>query len=106
MHYLVQGLWLDLLELLEVLKTVVEIVSVTSVCVRIVVGVFWFHVGHLLSSEVLLVLLLDVLYVVLNLGHRLLHRLAGHLLLDHAVYLLLLLIAKNSILSMILTHVV
>lgn len=106
MHYLVQGLGLDLLELLEVLETAVEVVGVTSVCVRIVIVVFWFHVGHLLSSEVLLVLLLGVLDVVLNLRHRLLHRLAVHLLLDHAVYLLLLLIAKNSILSMILTHIV
>lgn len=43
-----------------------------------------------------LMLLLDVLHVVLDLGHRLLHRLAVHVLLDHAMYLLLLLIAKDG----------
>jgi hypothetical protein len=65
--------------------------------------VFWFHVGHLLSSEILLVLLLGVHDVILNFSHWLLHRrLAVHLLLDHSMYLLLLLIAENAILAMVL----
>lgn len=67
--------------------------------------IFWFHVGHVLSSKILLVLLLNVLYVILNFRHWLLHRsLSIHVWLDHSVYLLLLLISKNATCSLILSH--
>lgn len=83
--------------LVRVLQTIIKIVFFI-----LKVVIFWFHVGrHLL---ILLILLLNVLYVILNFGHWLLNLLAVHLLLDHSVYLLLLLIAKDAVRSIILAH--
>ena len=90
MHYLFEATlrWILLLQSVEIISIVLEMV------------IFWLHVGHLLSSHILLMLLLSKLDVILNFGHWLL-QLAVHLLLDHAMYLLLLLIAENAILAMV-----
>jgi hypothetical protein len=76
------------------------LLSIIEIVVIVLILVFWFHIRHLL---ILLVLLLNVLNVILNFGHWLL-RLAVHLLLDHSVYLLLLWIAEDTVLSLVLSH--